>query len=205
MFTYPLILPMSQVIHNNNNLMSRRCGIQLLIATCIKYETILSHMQGQLTCIIEERDMLANQLNELTGTNKSLLPNSTIQTSTIVTESVSSSVPVSTPTVSTISEIVGLKSCSISHPIMGLNRSVQMKSNNNDNSNLSYPPTSSRPTPSTTGFSVSKQQTNVDNNIVNQLHKAISRQYTSYAHMSIRDWSIAILNINGKIQVNNTK
>ncbi|VDP03689.1 unnamed protein product, partial [Schistosoma margrebowiei] len=132
-------------------------------------------MQAQLTCVIEERDMLANQLNELTGTNKLLLPNSTIQTSTIVSESVSSSLPVSTPTVSTISEIVGLKSCSISHPIMGLNRSVQMKSNNNNNNNnnnLSYPPTSSLPTPSsTTGFLVSKQQTNVDNNIINQLHK----------------------------------
>ncbi|CAH8528104.1 unnamed protein product [Schistosoma bovis] len=164
--------------NNNNNVNTEGVSKNYNHDLCIKYETILSNMQAQLTCVIEERDMLANQLNELTETNKSLLPNSTIQTSTIVTESVSSSLPVSTPT---ISEIVGLKSCSISHPIMGLNRSVQMKSNNNNNSNLSYPPTSSLPTPSsTTGFSVSKQQTNVDNNIINQLHKTISSEHLNY-------------------------
>ena len=35
--------------------------------------------------------------------------------------------------------------------------------------------------------------------------EAISRQYAKYAHMPIRDWSIAVLNINEKIQTNNNK
>ncbi|CAI2727582.1 unnamed protein product [Schistosoma spindalis] len=156
--------------NDNNNVNTEGVSRNYNHSLCIKYETIISNMQAQLTCVIEERDRLANQLNELTGTNQSLLPNSTI-----ITEGVSSSLPLKTSTVSTISEVVGLKSCSISHPIMGLNQSVQMKSNN---SNLSYPLTSSLPTPSsTTGFSISKQQTNIDNNIVNQLHKTTSLEH----------------------------
>ncbi|TNN13076.1 Colorectal mutant cancer [Schistosoma japonicum] len=109
---------------------------------CVKYETILSNMQAQLTCLIQERDMLAKQLNELTGTKP---------TSEIVMEEVLSSSLVVPPTTTTstttttaLSEAVGLKSYPVSRPTMGLNRSVQMKvssNNNNDNNfNLSYPP-----------------------------------------------------------------
>ncbi|CAH8578979.1 unnamed protein product [Schistosoma rodhaini] len=173
--------------NNNNNVNTDGVSNKYNHDLCIKYETIISNMQAQLTYVIEERDMLANQLNELTGTHKSILLNSTIQTSTVVTENVSSSLAVSTtttPTTSTISEIVGLKSYSISHPIMGLNRSVQMRSNSNNN-NVSYPPITSLSTPSsTTGFSISKQQTNVDNNITNQLHKTTSSEHLNHNKVS---------------------
>ncbi|CAH8534952.1 unnamed protein product [Heterobilharzia americana] len=123
---------------------------------CIKYETILSNMQTQLNCVIQERDMLASQLNTIMDTTTSSINTTTATpaittTTTILTEDSSL---VSTP-----------KSNSILHPVMGVNRSAQMKSttyNNNNNNNSLHPNSSINGIPTTSIQQLQYNQQNLN-------------------------------------------
>ncbi|CAH8494372.1 unnamed protein product [Schistosoma turkestanicum] len=147
---------------------------------------MLSNMQAKLTCIMEERDLLVNRLNELTVTssnnnnNHNNIPSlsnttTTSQPSTVtITEDLSSlSMTAQTSTTTTAAATVA---SSISRPIMGLNhRSVQMKSNGNNNLSYCLPTTTHHPpmsstTTTTTEVLMSKQQTNAEQNATDQLH-----------------------------------
>ncbi|CAH8512735.1 unnamed protein product [Heterobilharzia americana] len=122
---------------------------------CIKYETILSNMQTQLNCVIQERDMLASQLNTIMDTTTSSINTTTATpaittTTTILTEDSSL---VSTP-----------KSNSILHPVMGVNRSAQMKSTtyNNNNNNSLHPNSSINGIPTTSIQQLQYNQQNLN-------------------------------------------
>ncbi|CAH8845352.1 unnamed protein product [Trichobilharzia szidati] len=163
----------------------------------INYETVLSSMQKtQLNCL--EQDSNYNNNNKNNMTNDSQLGDIVCTKSS---PTVNATTPISSPMNSTpmlnttTTKIPGMlnddasstvsKLHSTSRPIMGLNRSVQMKSigNNNNHGNLLYPITSMNqmPTTTTTGSIQQLQHNQQNNNLLNQitLNETINKDYNT--------------------------
>ncbi|CAH8845351.1 unnamed protein product [Trichobilharzia szidati] len=184
------------ISNNNNNEVPKTSDHDLLI----NYETVLSSMQKtQLNCLEQDNNYNNNnmtndsQLGDIVCTKSSPTVNATTPISSPMNSTPMLNTTTTTKIPGMLNDDVSLLSSSTvsklhsnSRPIMGLNRSVQMKSignNNNNHGNLLYPITSMNqmPTTTTTASIQQLQHNQQNNNLLNQitLNETINKDYNT--------------------------